>query len=60
MTTRERVLQVLDELPQNAGIGDVIECLSFVQKLEHRLQQASTVDKYYLAEARRRMVRWLE
>ncbi|MBI2761330.1 MAG: hypothetical protein HYX51_07900 [Chloroflexi bacterium] len=60
MSTRELVLHVLDQLPDDAEIEDVIERLYFVQKLRLRLAQESTTDSCTQEEAMRRMSRWLQ
>lgn len=60
MTTKDLVLQVLEQLPEDAEIEDVIERLYFVRKLQQRLAQADTVEKITQAEAKQRMARWLQ
>ena len=37
MTTKDLVLQVLEQLPDDAGIDEVMERFSFVWKLQQRL-----------------------
>ena len=60
MTTKDLVLQVLEQLPDDAGIDEVMERLSFVWKLQQRLDHAETVEKFTQQEAMRRMGRWLK
>lgn len=59
MTTKELVLQVLEQLPDDAEIEDFIERLSFVRKLQQRLEQTETVATYTQEQARQRLERWL-
>lgn len=60
MTTKDIVFQVLEQLPDDTTIEDVIERLYFVQKLQQRLAQSDTVEKFTQDEAVRRMARWLQ
>ena len=60
MTTKEPVLQVPEQLPDAGGIDEVMERLSFVWKLQQRLDNAETVEKFTQQEAMRRMGRWLK
>ncbi len=60
MTTKDLVLQVLDQLPDDAGIDEVMERLSFVWKLQQRLDHTEMVEKFTQQEAQRRMRRWLK
>jgi hypothetical protein len=60
MSTRELVIQVLDQLPEDAEIEDVIERLYFVQKLRLRLAQDGATESFTQEEAKRRMSRWLQ
>lgn len=58
MTTRDLVLQVLQQLPEDAALDDVIERLYFVRRLQQRLADADTAETLTHAEARERMKRW--
>jgi predicted transcriptional regulator len=40
MTTKERVLQAVNNLPEDASIEDVMDRLLFLAKIERGLQQA--------------------
>jgi hypothetical protein len=60
MSTRELVIQVLDQLPEDAEIEDVIERLYFVQRLRLRLAQDGATESFTQEEAMRRMSRWLQ
>ncbi len=60
MTTKDLVLQVLEQLPDDAEIEDVIERLYFVRKLQQRLAETESVEKFTQDEAKQRMGRWLQ
>jgi len=59
MTTKDLVLQVLEQLPEDAELEDVIERLYFLRKLQQRLTQADTTLTLSHSEAKQRMQRWL-
>lgn len=59
MTTRELVQQVLQQLPEDAALDDVIERLYFVQRLQARLDSTENAETLTHDEARERMKRWL-
>jgi hypothetical protein len=59
MTTRDLVRQVLEQLPEDAELEDVIERLYFLHKLQQRLTQADTTLTLTHSDAEQRMQRWL-
>lgn len=59
MTAKDLVLQVLEQLPEDADLDDVIERLYFVRKLQQRLAGADTVATLTREEARQRLGQWL-
>src|SRR5207302_861124 len=60
MTTKDLVLQVLEQLPEDAEIEDVIERLYFVRRLQLRLDETDAEETFTQEEARRRLERWLK
>ncbi|MHB8577042.1 MAG: hypothetical protein ACYDCQ_17150 [Dehalococcoidia bacterium] len=58
MTTRDMVLQVLDQLPEDAALTEVIERLDFLRTLQERLKHADAEEKLTPDEVRQRLVRW--
>jgi hypothetical protein len=56
MSTRELVIRVLDQLPEDTEIEDVIERLYFVQKLRLRLAQDGATQTFTQDWARGRII----
>ena len=59
MTARERMLEVIRALPEDARIEDGIESLYLLYKIERGIEQADAGQAIPHGEARRRMARWL-
>lgn len=59
MTTKERILQTLQELPEDASYEDAIERLVFVQMIEERVSEADSGATISHEEVRRRVEAWL-
>ena len=60
MTTKERVVQAIQELPDDASIEDAMERLLFLAKIERGLQQADAGQTIPHADVRARMAKWLK
>ena len=60
MTTKERILQTLQELPEDATYDDAIERLRFVQTIEERIAEADAGQTISHEEVRRRIKAWLD
>jgi len=59
-STKEKVLRVVQELPQDGSIEDAMEKLYFLHKVEKGLRQANLGQKISHDEAKQRMGKWLE
>jgi len=59
VTTKEQMLQVIRELPNDATVEDAMECLYLLYKVEREIAQADAGQKVSQEEARTRMARWL-
>ena len=59
MTTKERMLQAIRELPDEATVEDAMERLDLLYKVERGIAQADADRKVSQEEARTRMARWL-
>ena len=59
MTTKDRVLQVVQELPEDSSIEDVMERLLFMAKVERGIQQADAGRTIPHAQVREKMAKWL-
>ena len=59
MTTKEKALQALKELPDDASIEDAMERLLFLAKVEKGLQQADAGQTVPHAEVKDRMAKRL-
>jgi hypothetical protein len=59
MTTKEKVLQAVQDLPDDASIEDAMERLLFLAKIEKGLRQADAGETISQAEMKERTARWL-
>lgn len=59
MTTKQKVIDVVDDLPDDASIEDAMERLLFLAKVERGLQQADAGQTIPHAQVRERMAKWL-
>jgi predicted transcriptional regulator len=60
MTTKERIMQAVEELPANATIEDAMERLLFLAKVERGLKQADAGETISHVEVKERMAEWLK
>lgn len=60
MTTKQKVLQALQDLPEDASIEDAMERLLFLAKVERGLQQADPGQTLPHAQVKERMAKWLK
>ena len=59
MTTKQQILKVLEELPDDAGVEDALERLYLLYKVETGIRQADAGELISQEEARERMAKWL-
>jgi predicted transcriptional regulator len=59
MTTKERVVQAIQELPEDASIEDAMERLLFLAKIERGLRQADAGETIPHEDVKARMAKWL-
>ncbi|MEX2605823.1 MAG: hypothetical protein WD708_00620 [Kiritimatiellia bacterium] len=60
MTTKDKVIQAVQNLPDDASIEDAMERLLFLVKIERGLQQADAGQTISHAQVRERMSKWLK
>jgi len=60
MTTKERVVQAVQSLPEDASIEDAMERLLFLAKIERGLQQANAGQTISHDQVKERMAKWLK
>ena len=60
MTTKEKIIQAVEELPANATIEDAMERLLFLAKIERGLKQADAGKTISHMEVKERMAEWLK
>ena len=60
MTTKEEIIKVIRQLPDDATVEDAIEKLYLLHKVERGIGQAGAGQKVSQEEARQRMERWLK
>lgn len=59
MTTKEKMIAVMEELPSDATIEDAMDRLVFMAKLERGLREADEDMTISHEELRERMAKWL-
>ena len=60
MDTKQQMLKAIEELPEDASIGDALERLYLLYKIEKGVKQADAAELISQEEARRRMAKWLK
>ena len=60
METKQQILKVIEELPDDAGIEDALDRLYLLYKVERGLRQADRGEFISQEEVRERMAKWLE
>ena len=60
MTTKDKVLQAVQDLPDDASFEDAMERLLFLAKIEKGLQQADAGETVSQAEMKKRTAKWLK
>jgi predicted transcriptional regulator len=60
MTTKEKVVKVVESLPDDSLIEDAMEKLLFLAKVEKGLQQADAGKTIPHDQVREKMAKWLE
>ena len=58
-STKDQMIQIIEQLPPDATVEDAIERLYLLYKVERGLDQAETGQKISQEEARRKLSRWL-
>lgn len=59
MTTKEKVLQAVKDLPEEASVEDAVERLLFLAKIERGIQQAEAGNTLSHRQVKERMAQWL-
>lgn len=60
MTTKEKVLHAVQELPDNASIEDAMERLVFLAKIERGIREADVGNTVPHTLVKERMAKWLK
>ena len=60
MTTKEEIIKIIRQLPDDATVEDAMEKLYLLHKVERGIGQADAGRKISQEEARRQMERWLK
>ena len=60
MTIGGNVIQVVQDLPDDASVEDAMERLLLLAKIERSIQQADAGQTIPHAEAKHRMAKWLK
>ena len=60
MTTKEKMLHAVEDLPPEATIEDAMERFLFLAKVERGLRQADTGQTIPHAEVKEKMAQWLK
>jgi predicted transcriptional regulator len=57
---KQQMLKAIEELPDNAGIGEALDRLYLLYKVERGLRQADRGEPLSQEEVRERMAKWLK
>jgi predicted transcriptional regulator len=60
MTVKDKMLEAVRSLPDDAGIEDAMERLLFLAKIERGLEQADSNQTIAHEEVKQRLSKWLE
>ena len=60
MTTKQKVIQAVQGLPENASYEDAMERLLFLSKVERGLEQADAGQTVTHSKVKEKMKRWLK
>lgn len=60
MTTKEKVVHAVEDLPEDATIEDAMERLLFLAKVERGIRQADAGQTVSHSAVRERMAKWLK
>jgi hypothetical protein len=59
MLTREKTIQIVQNLPPEFSMDDLVERLILVSKVEHALEQVENGEVATTEEARKLLAKWL-
>jgi predicted transcriptional regulator len=60
MSTKDKVIKAIQELPPDASIEDAMEKLYLLYKIDRGIKQADAGKKVSQKEAKKRMEKWLK
>lgn len=60
MGTKQQILKVMEELPDDAGLEEALDRLYLLYKVEKGLEQADRGEFISQEEVRQRMAKWLK
>jgi predicted transcriptional regulator len=60
MGTKQQILKVIEELPDDASVEDAIDRLYLLYKIDKGIRQADRGELLSQDEARQRMAKWLK
>lgn len=60
MTVKEEILELMEQLPEDATIEDAIERLIILYKIQQGLEQLDKGEGIHQEEARKRIRQWLK
>lgn len=58
--TKQQILKAMKDLPDDAGVGDALDRLYLLYKVENGLRQADQGELLTQEEVRSRMAKWLK
>ena len=60
MSTKEKVVRAVQDLPEDASVEDAMERLLFLAKIEKGLQQADSGQAISHSQVKEKMSKWLK
>ena len=59
-TEKEKIIEMIKTLPNNAGMEDIIEAIYVRQKIQKGLKDSDEARLFTLEEAKERLAKWLK
>jgi len=60
MTTKERAVRIISQLPDNASVADIMDELFVQMKIEQGLRELDAGEGIEHAEVKKRLKQWVE
>ena len=59
MLTKEKLIQTINELPDNFSVDDLLDSIMLMNKIENGLKQSKSGDTFTSEQAKKKLQKWL-